>query len=61
MYENIAKVIDEAIAEKNLYLSIYKSENEKLKQECEELKKQLEATHTLLQEVVKGEANNETN
>lgn len=42
MYENVIKVIDAAIAEKDMFLDIYKKENDKLKQENESLRKLLE-------------------
>jgi cell shape-determining protein MreC len=41
MYENIIKLIDEAIKDKNLLLNAYKSSNEELEKENKKLREML--------------------
>ena len=51
MFENILKLIDDAIAEKQMLLSCYQHNNEELKEQVEKLKNELA--------LLKGEQGNE--
>jgi cell division protein FtsB len=62
MYENFWKLIDEAIEQKNMWLGIYKSNNETLEKQVAELKAENAALREMIAKLTGEEGNKyETN